>query len=124
MFTRPAMPTGSSQRRRDQSLQRSDTQLIQQGDQAAAPPIELAKLRGRVEHALSTGSRATVKAFIQYLVAEIRVEDRNVIRPRFRFAGGGGAATTETPVRAPSGSVGRPGLEPGTLGLKVPCSTR
>ena len=26
--------------------------------------------------------------------------------------------------KTPTGPVGRPGLEPGTLGLKVPCSTR
>lgn len=46
-----------------------------------------------------------MKVFVQNLVAEIRVEDRNMIRPTFRFPEDSGPAAARIPVRAPSGSV-------------------
>ena len=78
---------------------------IQAGDQLPPTPVELATIREHVKHALSSGSRALVKVFVQNLVAEIRVEDRDVIRPTFRFPANGVLATTGAAVRAPSGSV-------------------
>jgi site-specific DNA recombinase len=48
-------------------------ELIQASDKHAPTQIELANVRERVEHALSSGSRAAVKVFIQNLVAEIRI---------------------------------------------------
>lgn len=101
------------------SRQEDLNELIQGGEQPPPTPIELAELRHCVERALAAGPRANVKAFIQNLVAEIRVEARDVIRPTFRFPREGGPGTTRTPVRAPSGSVEVSGLEPPTSTLRT-----
>jgi site-specific DNA recombinase len=99
------------------SRQADLNELVQAVDQPAPTPGELGELRDRVEHAMSCGSRASMKVFIQNLIAEIRVHDRDVIRPTFRFPGSDRPAATRTAVRAPSGSVGADGLEPPTCSL-------
>ena len=86
--------------------------LIQGGEPQAPTSVELGEIRERVEQALASGSRATVKVFVQNLVAEVHVADRSCIRPTFRFPGDKTPITNDAPVRAPSGSVGTEGLEP------------
>jgi site-specific DNA recombinase len=75
-------------------------------------PPRLAEVGREVQRALRKAAMAERKAMMQAIVAEIRVRDRDHIQPVFRV-----------PVfRPPYGPVGRAGLEPATLGLRVPCS--
>lgn len=77
-------------------------------------------LRDIVHAALTTGTPATAKHALAGLIHEVRIHDRDTIQPTFRVPDGSDRA----PVRAPGQTVGRLGLEPSTLGLKVPCSNQ
>jgi site-specific DNA recombinase len=80
--------------------------------------VGLDGLRERLAEAIETGPARTTKGLLQSLVAEIRVEGRHAIRPRFRVPLG--PLTTTNPnsseegkkVRTPSGSVPPAGFEP------------
>ena len=78
---------------------------------------ELSVLRERVAEAMAKGSTASVKALLQALIHEIRVDSRDAIHPIFRLPVGGDHQGDDA-VRAPSPSVGRRGLEPLT-----PCAS-
>jgi Recombinase zinc beta ribbon domain len=54
------------------------------------------------------------KALLRILIAELRVNSKTDIQPTYRIVTPGVCATFE--------KVGRPGIEPGTLGLRGPCS--
>jgi site-specific DNA recombinase len=71
---------------------------------------ELNWLRTQLEAALHDGPNPARKALIATLVAEIRVEGRDQIRPTFRIPQTGGEAVSG--VRDQCGAVGRQGLEP------------
>jgi site-specific DNA recombinase len=89
-------------------------ELTEDDEQIAAPSIEeLHALAADVRDLVAHGDSRQIKALMQAYVREIRVKSRNEIYPSFY-------APTVSP---PSYSVGRAGIEPATLGLRVPCST-
>ena len=91
-----------------------------EGEPLRAPTaVELSDLRLRVRKTIEQGSTCLQKAIVQALVHEVRVESRTLVVPFFKLPNPNQGTR---PVRAPAGVVGRPGLEPGTLGLRVPCS--
>ena len=67
----------------------------------APDPAGLSSLRGEVEAAMRSGSPAQVKALLQALVHEVRVEDASTVRPVFKIPAGT-ATTCSEAVRAPS----------------------
>ena len=85
-------------------------------DLAAPSPDELAALRHRVAEALASGDPAPVKALLQALIHEIRVDSRQAIHPIFRVPLGGDHPGNDA-VRTPARSVGATGLEPMTCWL-------
>jgi hypothetical protein len=72
---------------------------------------ELTMLRQRVTEAVSEGSPGPVKALLQHLIHEIRVDSRDAIHPIFRVPVGGDNPVVDA-VCAPSSSVEVKGLEP------------
>ncbi len=87
--------------------------------EAVVTPTEddLTALRDLVADAVANGSPAAVKALLQALVHEIRVDSRHAIQPIFRLPTLGerlGEPEGEGAVRAPSSLVGATGLEPMT----------
>ncbi len=82
-------------------------------DLTAPTPEELSVLRERVAEAVAQGSSGPVKALLQALIHEIRVDSRDAIHPTFRVPLGGDHHPDDA-VRAPSRSVGARGLEPPT----------
>jgi site-specific DNA recombinase len=88
-----------------------------EGEPMAAPTdSQLDELRHQVRAAVEQGSSSLQKALVQALVKEVRVEGKGLVVPYFRLPNPNQSADL---VRAPAGVVGRPGLEPGTLGLRV-----
>ncbi len=85
--------------------------------QAAHAPTaaELAEIADALEAVTAEGDPQKAKALLQLLIDELRVNSRAEILPTYRLV------TPE--VCAMSEKVGRAGIEPATLGLKVPCST-
>lgn len=88
----------------------------------AEPPTagEIEALRNDIKRAIEEGPVTARKSFVQALVQEVRVEDRNDAVPTFRVPMNGQIPAL---VREPSRLVGREGIEPSTRGLKAPCST-
>ncbi len=84
------------------------------------PPTreELSALREQVAEAVAKGSRGQVKALLQALIHEIRVDSRHAIHPTFRVPLGGDHHLDDA-VRAPSRSVEVSGLEPPTSTLRT-----
>ncbi len=91
-------------------------------DLTAPTAEELSVLRERVTEAVAQGSAGPVKALLQALIHEIRVDSRQAIHPTFRVPLGGDHHP-EDAVRAPSRSVGRRGLEPLTPCASCKCAT-
>ena len=81
----------------------------------AATAAEVAEIANVLEAVASEGDPRKAKALLQLLIEELRVNSRAEILPTYRLV------TPE--VCAMSEKVGRAGIEPATLGLKVPCST-
>ena len=81
----------------------------------AFDPAALAAVADRLRDTLATGEPEQTKALLRLLIKELRVNGRSEILPTYRVV------TPE--VCATPSSVGRAGIEPATLGLKVPCST-
>jgi len=79
---------------------------MEDADLTAPTPEELSALRQRVTEAVARGSAGPVKALLQALVHEIRVDSRDAIHPTFRVPLGGDHHPDDA-VRAPSRSVGR-----------------
>jgi len=79
---------------------------MEDADLTAPTPEELSALRQRVAEAVENGPSASLKALLQALVHEIRVDSREAIHPTFR-APMGGDHHLDKAVRAPSRSVGR-----------------
>ncbi len=88
----------------------------------APDPAGIAGLRGEVEAAMRSGAPAQVKALLQALVHEVRVEDAHTVRPVFKIPTGT-ASTCLKAVRAPSRVVEVSGLEPPTSTLRTWRST-
>jgi len=65
---------------------------------------------------VENGPSASVKALLQALVHEIRVDSRDAIYPTFRVPMGGDHQLDDA-IRAPFRSVGADGLEPPTCWL-------
>jgi len=86
---------------------------MKDADLTAPTPEELSVLRERVTEAVAQGSSGPVKALLQALILEIRVDSRDAIHPTFRVPIGGDHQPDDA-VRAPSRSVGAAGLEPTT----------
>ena len=84
---------------------------MEEADLRPPTPEELSALRERVAEAVAKGSRGQVKALLQALIHEIRVDSRHAIHPTFRVPLGGDHHQDDA-VRAPSRSVGVEGLEP------------
>ena len=84
---------------------------MEEADLRPPTPEELSALRERVAEAVAKGSRGQVKALLQALIHEIRVDSRHAIHPTFRVPLGGDHHLDDA-VRAPSRSVGVEGLEP------------
>ena len=78
-------------------------------------PSALAAVADRLRDTLAHGEPEQTKALLRLLIKELRVNGRSEILPTYRVV------TPE--VCATPSSVGRAGIEPATLGLKVPCST-
>jgi site-specific DNA recombinase len=78
-------------------------------------PAALAAVADRLRDTLATGEPEQTKALLRLLIKELRVNGRSEILPTYRILIPEVCATTS--------SVGRAGIEPATLGLKVPCST-
>jgi len=89
---------------------------MEEADLTAPTPEELSALRQRVTEAVENGPSASVKALLQALVHEIRVDSRDAIHPTFRVPMGGDHQP-DNAVRAPSRSVGAAGLEPTACSL-------
>ena len=103
------------------SLRARRQQLADEMDEGAitAPtPEELTGLRERVAEAVSNGSPGPVKALLQALIHEIRVDSREAIQPVFRVPVGL-LGTEDGAVRAPSRSVEVKGLEPSASTLRT-----
>jgi len=94
---------------------------MEDADLTAPTPEELSVLRERVAEAVAQGSSGPVKALLQALIHEIRVDSRGVIHPTFRVPLGGDHQL-DGAVRAPSRSVGRRGLEPLTPCASCKCA--
>ncbi len=78
-------------------------------------PADLAAVADHLDQLLTAGESRKTKALIRELVAELRVNSKAEIQPSYYLATPEVCATSE--------KVGRAGIEPATLGLKVPCST-
>ena len=63
-----------------------------------------------------------LKALLRILIHRLTIHNRTHIQPTYRLPADPDAPPAE-PVRPTPTKVGRAGLEPATLGLKVPCST-
>ncbi len=100
-----AQATALRARREQLAEEMEDAELI------APAPEELAVLRQQVAEAVAKGSPGQVKALLQALIHEIRVDSRDAIHPTFRVPLGGDHHQDDA-VRAPSRSVGVKGLEP------------
>jgi hypothetical protein len=85
-----------------------------------ATPADLATAASQLENVIADGEPEQAKALLRLLIAELRVNGRHDIQPTYRVITPDHAATVG--VCATSGKVGRPGIEPGTLGLRGPCS--
>lgn len=81
-------------------------------------PAELQVLRDQIAEALSDGAPAVVKALLQALIHEIRVDSRNSIQPVFRVPLGT-AIPGSNAVRAASRSVEVMGFEPTASTLRT-----
>ncbi|MHB1721227.1 MAG: recombinase family protein [Acidimicrobiales bacterium] len=79
---------------------------MEDADLTAPTPEELWALRQRVAEAVAQGSAGPVKALLQALIHEIRVDSRQAIHPTFRVPLGEDHHLDDA-VRAPSRSVGR-----------------
>jgi hypothetical protein len=78
-------------------------------------PLPLLRRQKYGRHRRRDHPRQKTKALIRELVAELKVNSKTEILPSYYLA---------TPVVcATSEKVGREGIEPSTLGLRVPCST-
>jgi hypothetical protein len=76
---------------------------------------DLAEVADLVEEVIAEADPQKTKPLLQLLIDGLRVNSRAEILPTYRLV---------TPaVCAMSEKVGRAGIEPATLGLKVPCST-
>jgi site-specific DNA recombinase len=103
------------------------------------PPAALRQVADHISEGILAGSHNQRKALIEALVAQVKITGPGRIVPVFRIpqpAADTAAEATRTMartatqthkaepgVRALTNVVGRPGLEPGTHGLKVRCST-
>jgi hypothetical protein len=74
-------------------------------------PAELAAVADQLEHLLAEGEPQKTKALLRLLIQELRVDGRAQIQPTYRLATPEVCATSE--------KVGRAGIEPATLGLRV-----
>jgi site-specific DNA recombinase len=72
---------------------------------------ELAAVADRLEHVITTEPAAKSKALLRLLIDELQVNSRSEIQPTYRIVTPAVCATSE--------KVGRAGIEPATLGLKV-----
>ena len=81
----------------------------------APTAVELANVAEQLEKLLTRGEPEKAKALIRELVAELKVNGKTEILPSYYL--------NAAPVCATSEKVGRVGIEPTTLGLRVPCST-
>ncbi len=91
--------------------------LIRASDAPELSQGTLENLRDRMAETIKNGKAVAKKGMLQNLVAEVRVEGRHAIRPRFRIPLGlpmanPGSLTEEQKVRTPSGSVPPAGFEP------------
>ena len=85
------------------------------GATQAPTAADLAIVADQLEQLLTTGEPQKTKALIRELVAELKVNGKTEILPSYYL--------NAAPVCATSEKVGREGIEPSTLGLRVPCST-
>jgi site-specific DNA recombinase len=89
----------------------------------AAPSIDdLARVAADLRHAIGEAPETARKAIVQAFVADLTVQHRQAIQPRYRVL----ATLSDTEasgVRTQEPLVGAVGLEPTTDGLKVRCST-
>ena len=100
-----------------EALREQEADLARQlATQAHTPPdaASLAGLADQLDQILATEGPEQAKELLRLLVKEIRVHNRRRIVPTYRVPAA---------VRAIPPKVGRAGIEPATLGLKVPCST-
>jgi hypothetical protein len=110
-------PVGLRPARLD-ALREQDADLAQQlGPQATTSPdaAELAAVADNLETTIATADPRQAKALLRPLIKDLRVNGRSEILATYRVV-------TPAVCALPS-SVGRTGIEPVTLGLKVPCST-
>jgi site-specific DNA recombinase len=89
------------------------SQLADPGE--SLDPQALATVADRLRDTLAAGEPEQTKALLRLLIKELRVNGRSEILPTYRVVTPEVCATTS--------SVGRAGIEPATLGLRVPCST-
>ncbi len=100
----------------DLHAQEVELSLAAPHEAAHAPTAaDLTGIADVLEAVATEGDPPKAKALLRLLIDELRVNGRREILPTYRLV---------TPaVCAMSEKVGRAGIEPATLGLKVPCST-
>jgi site-specific DNA recombinase len=100
----------------DLHAQEAELALAAPDEAAHAPtPAHVAEVADLLEAVLDEGDPQKAKALLRLLIEELRVNSRAEIVPTYKLV------TPE--VCAMSEKVGRAGIEPAALGLKVPCST-
>jgi site-specific DNA recombinase len=97
-------------------LRAQQAELADDSNEDADTPTaaDLAAVADQLEKVLAQGEPEQTKALLRILIAELRVNSKTNIQPTYRIVTPGVCATSE--------KVGRPGIEPGTLGLRGPCS--
>ena len=81
----------------------------------APTAADVAAVADLLEDVIAEADPQKAKALLRLLIDDLRVNSRAEILPTYRLV---------TPaVCAVSEKVGRAGIEPATLGLRVPCST-
>jgi hypothetical protein len=97
------------------NLHSQQAELADNDEDADTPTAaDLAAVADRLDKVIKQGEPEQTKALLRILIAELRVNSKTSIQPTYRIVTPGVCATSE--------KVGRPGIEPGTLGLRGPCS--
>jgi site-specific DNA recombinase len=100
----------------DLRAQQADLSLSTAHEAGHGPtPADLAAVADELERVVAESEPQKAKALLRLLIQELRVDGRARIQPTYRLITPEVCATSE--------KVGRAGIEPATLGLRVPCST-
>lgn len=100
-----------------EELRTQEDELALQGPQDAAPMptlAELADVAGELERVIATAPAQQTKALLRILIAGLRINGKDDIRPTYRITIPDRDAPLLARVRPTSGKVETPGIEPGS----------